>query len=176
VALGRDEGTIGVAERDWHCVAAEGRDDWHPSIAALWEYLVDSHGGAGPFRRRQFDPIDVPTLLPCMWIFDVLRDPTDFNYRVVGTKMVEAQGEERTGQRLSQIFPEPARTIRAAWIRLEFMADTGRPTWRRGLSIAERREAGDTVENLMVPFLDADGRTEMILGYSVYIRPSGEEF
>lgn len=35
--------------------------------------------------RSDIDPIDVPTLLPCIFLVDVLNDPRDFRFRLAGT-------------------------------------------------------------------------------------------
>jgi hypothetical protein len=166
----------GRSERDWHEVAADGRDDWHPRIAGLWRYLKARKPPDGPLRRHDIDPVDIPRLLSAVWIFDVVGPPLDFRYRLLGTKIVESMLADHTGRLLSEVFPDPRVSIGAAWARLEFMVGSGKPTWRRGPSVAARRDTHDSIENLIVPLAGPDGRVEMLFGYTVIYRADGEEF
>src|SRR3546814_9213349 len=48
---------------------------YHPDIAALVAYWHSIHPPQGLPGRRHFDPVDVPWLLPHIWLLDVFRDP-----------------------------------------------------------------------------------------------------
>ncbi len=165
-----------MAERDWHCVTADGRADWHPRVAELWRYLHAKRPHGGPWRRADIDPVDIPRLLSNIWLFDVVGPPLDFRYRLVGTKIADSMQADHTGRLLSEVFPDPRASIAEAWTRLEFMVDSGRPTWRNGPSVAARRDTRDSIENLMVPLAGADGQIDMVFGYTVIYRVTGEEF
>jgi hypothetical protein len=165
-----------VTERDWHSVTADGRADWHPRIAELWRYLNAKRPQGGPWRRADVDPVEIPRLLANLWLFDVVGPPLDFRYRLVGTKIVDSLQADHTGRLLSEVFPDPRVSIDTVWARLEFMVESGQPTWRRGYSVAARRDTRDSIENLTVPLAGADGRIAMIFGYTVIYRVTGEEF
>jgi hypothetical protein len=54
--------------------------------------------------RRDFDPVlEVPRLLPWVILVDVLRDPLDFRYRVIGTGITARSRRDHTGLRLSEL-------------------------------------------------------------------------
>lgn len=165
-----------MAKPDWELVAGDGRAGWHPSIAALWRYLRSQRPSGPPFRRADFDPVDVPRLLPHVWLFDVLREPLDFRYRVVGTNIVAAMKLDPTGRTLSAVYTDARDEIGPVWERLEFIVGSGQATWRRGVAIASRFDTRDTIENLMLPFVDAGGSVEMVFGLSVIYRADGSEF
>ena len=165
-----------MAKPDWELVSDEGRAGWHPSIAALWRYLRSRRPSGPPFMRADFDPVDVPRLLPHVWLFDVLNDPLDFRYRVVGTNIVASMKMDLTGRTLSAVYPDTRNAIGPVWERLEFIAGSGQATWRRGPAIASRFDTRDTIENLMLPFVDDVGSVKMVFGLSVIYRADGSEF
>ena len=53
--------------------------------------------------RRDFDPLEMPQLLPHLTLFDVERDPMRFRIRLVGTAIVGAMGRDTTGLYLDQL-------------------------------------------------------------------------
>ncbi|UEM24468.1 PAS domain-containing protein (plasmid) [Skermanella mucosa] len=54
--------------------------------------------------RRDFDPVfEIPHLLPWIMLVDVLRDPLDFRYRVIGMGIAERSTKDYTGR-----HPPPA--------------------------------------------------------------------
>lgn len=59
-------------------------------------------------RRKDIDPIEIPRLMSSIAIVDILRDPFDFRYRLVGTLLVDRMGGERTGKRMREIFTPEA--------------------------------------------------------------------
>jgi hypothetical protein len=48
--------------------------------------------------RADIDPIDIPSLLEHLLLLDVLRDPLDFRYRLVGGHIVEHTGRNLQGR------------------------------------------------------------------------------
>lgn len=165
-----------MPEPDWEFVGIEGHAGWHPSIDALWRYLLSHRPSGPPFRRPDFDPIDVPRLLPHLWLFDVLRDPLDFRYRVVGTNIAASMSTDPTGRKLSEFYADKLDVIAPVWERMALTVETGRASWRRGPAIATRHDTRDTIENLMLPFVDARGEAEMVFGLSVIFRVDGTEY
>lgn len=165
-----------MSEPDWEYVTGEGRAGWHPSIDGLWRYLRSRRPSGPPFRRADFDPVDVSRLLPHVWLFDVLRDPLDFRYRVVGTNIVASMSVDPTGRTLSEFYAESRDVIAPVWARLEAIVASRQATWRRGPALATRHDTRDTIENLMLPFVDATGAAEMVFGLSVIFRFDGTEY
>lgn len=53
--------------------------------------------------RPDIDPIDIPSMLPFVFLVDVLRGGADFRYRLVGTDIVRNTKKDFTGYLLSEI-------------------------------------------------------------------------
>src|SRR5262249_55061756 len=113
--------------------------------------------------RQDIDPTEIPKLLRNVMLIDVFRDPLKFRYRLVGTRVVDATGENRTGKCFDcvEFFAcNPG-------VKEEYVAAvaTGEP--RHSLEPFRRLDRGTEydVERLLLP-LSSDGATvDMILVY-----------
>src|SRR3546814_7649374 len=81
-------------------------EDAAPKIKALYDYWqsIRPNDLALP-GRRHFDPLDIPELLPNIWMLDVKRDPLRFRFRLIGTEIVRFTGRDSTGQWLDEVYP-----------------------------------------------------------------------
>lgn len=146
---------------------------WHPRVARLYRYWLSIHpAGGGMPGRKHFDPVDVPELLPGIWLLDVQHTPFRLRYRLVGTAFVEAVGREVTGQWLDDAHPH-LRGVPGFFDRYQRAAVEKHPEWRRGKPrIWAHRDFGE-IENLLLP-LAADGATvDILIAYTVLYRPDG---
>jgi len=69
-----------------------------PKLALLntwWRKTREAKNGALP-GRADVDPAALKNLLAHIALVDVLRDPLDWRYRLVGTQLVEVMGGART--------------------------------------------------------------------------------
>src|SRR3546814_19581662 len=72
-------------------------EDAAPKIKALLAYWQSIHpAGGGLPGRRHLDPIDIPELLPNIWMIDVKRGPLRFRLRPVGPEIVKFPGRHAT--------------------------------------------------------------------------------
>ncbi len=69
-------------------------------LLAYWESV--SPRGLLP-GREDLDPLSIPHILPFCELIDVHRDPLDFEYRLVGTKIDEISRQNYTGLKVSEI-------------------------------------------------------------------------
>jgi hypothetical protein len=61
-----------------------------PEIVALFDYWRSKAPAEGTLPgRRHIDPLDVPRLLPHIWLVDVVDEPRRFRVRLLGTALVE---------------------------------------------------------------------------------------
>lgn len=60
--------------------------------------------------RTDIDPIEIPRLLPYVVLIDVLREPIDFHYRLIGTQACVTMGRDFTGR----FFPRSRATCKKA--------------------------------------------------------------
>src|SRR5260221_4000565 len=73
-------------------------------IVELYRYWLAIHPARGLIPGRQhFDPVDVPRLLPLLWLIEFQRHPLRFKYRLVGTEHVQALGRDPTSQWLDEV-------------------------------------------------------------------------
>ena len=80
-----------------------------PRLAALRAWWNAKNGATDALpSRADFNPAEYRHLLPYIALVDILRNPLDWRYRLVGTRMVEVMGGERTGRRMRELLSPPA--------------------------------------------------------------------
>src|SRR3546814_1338569 len=91
-------------------------EDAARKIKALYDYWqsIRPNDLALP-GRRHFDPLDIPELLPNIWMLDVKRDPLRFRFRLIGTEIVRFTGRDSTGQWLDEVYPGYAESDAFRW-------------------------------------------------------------
>jgi hypothetical protein len=135
----------------------------------LLVYWLKLSGDRAIPSRNDFDPLDIPRLLPFLVLVDVLDDALDFRFRLTGTHFREFAGDEATGKMIGEVFPP------------DFCAEV-RTHW--GNSIKQRQpllgkgelwvSGRDFIrwEGIILP-LSPDGATvNMLLGGIVFISAS----
>ncbi|MBK8161114.1 MAG: hypothetical protein IPK59_20930 [Rhodospirillaceae bacterium] len=111
--------------------------------------------------RRDFDPlIDVPRLAPRIMLMDVLQDPLDFRYRLVGTALRRHMAQDWTGQKLSEIpFQRIGSTV---WDNNELVTRERRPLLARPPYIGPHKDFL-FVESIILPLADDGDRVDMLM-------------
>ena len=74
-----------------------------PKIAGIYGYWKAKRGERAMPARRDLDPIELKPYLGSIILYDVLREPLDFRYRLVGTHIALAMGRDLTGRKLSEV-------------------------------------------------------------------------
>jgi hypothetical protein len=67
-------------------------------LIQLFDYWCARRGTRAMPSRKDIDPLDLQRHLPKLMLMDVLDDPLRVRYRLVGTDVVAATGEDRTGR------------------------------------------------------------------------------
>lgn len=150
----------------------EDRTGWHPLVRRLYDYWrLIAPPGRLPGRQHLF-PEDIAPLWSRAWMLDVFRDPLRYRYRLCGTEMVRSLGREVTGQWLDEMPPALIAEPQPCE-QLQFMVETGRPSWRRGSLLWTRDPKPRIVETCIVP-LAGDGRfVDRVLAVSVLFDGAG---
>ena len=114
--------------------------------------------------RTDFDPlIEVPRLAPRMMLMDVLQDPLDFRYRLVGSALRRHMAQDWTGKRLSEIpFQRVGSTV---WDNNVIVIRERRPILARPPYIGPHKDFR-SVERVILP-LASDGRQVDLLMFFV---------
>ncbi|HZB91088.1 MAG TPA: PAS domain-containing protein [Stellaceae bacterium] len=146
---------------------------WNPRLRRLYDYwrAIRPAGGLLP-GRRHFDPIDVPELLPGIWLLDVHREPFRLRYRLAGTGIVAAIGHEVTGLWLDEAHPGIMEN-RTFVERYRHVVERGLPDRRKGKPRLWVHRDFDQIENLLLPLAQDGRRVDMICAYSLLFRPNG---
>lgn len=140
---------------------------WHHMTRQAFFYWRSVHPKAGLPGRQHIDPLDIPELLPGLWLLDIQPRPFRLRYRLVGTGIVQAYGREVTGLWLDEAHPQLVEDS-AYLARYRAVAGGGAPSWRRGPPRFAECPAYLEVENIILP-LAADGQNvDMLMAHSVF--------
>ncbi|MEQ8817136.1 MAG: PAS domain-containing protein [Thalassobaculum sp.] len=146
----------------------------HPKVRRLTEYWIAIRPPGRLPGRDHFEPMDVPTLLPNLWLVDVHRAPAlRFRYRLVGTSIARAFDGDPTGTYLDELKPG-SRDDRVE-SSLGSVVRTGEASWRAGRPRLWRLHDYVRVERIYLP-LARDGSTvDMILAATLFLDRFGQE-
>jgi hypothetical protein len=85
------------------------RDEIAPAVQPLYDYWRTECDGELPVSKQKIDPLALPPrLLAHILLVDVVFDPPDFRYRLIGTDITRFIGRDSTGVLLSTIPYPPA--------------------------------------------------------------------
>jgi hypothetical protein len=119
--------------------------------------------------RADIDPIEVPALLPYLYLLDVERNPIRFRFRLIGTKIVEWAGRDATGQHLDSMdYGEHGPALAAEY---RTVVESGLPRHDRRHARWPKRE--HRYYHRMILPLASDGRVvDMLLGVLLVGEPA----
>ena len=135
-------------------------------LRRLYDYWR-SHcrGGVVP-SRRDIDPLDIPDLLPNVFLLDVVGDAEDFVFRLAGSMVEDAFSMVLRGKSIADIEKAAGTTIPVAQ-HIE-VARGGGPRYREGTVMVAGREHWRT-QRLLLP-LSSDGRhVDVLLGCAIFL-------
>ncbi|MBI3506988.1 MAG: PAS domain-containing protein [Proteobacteria bacterium] len=149
---------------------------WHPYVTQLFEYWRKrTDDGRRIPRRAEIDPVDLPRLLNGMWMLDVQHAPFRLRYRLVGTRIVDALGQDPTGRWVDEAHADAGSTPRF-FERFRRVVETGVPSRRRGPAIfwfdKDRRE----MENIRLPLASGGETVDIVMVLTIFYRRDGIEF
>ncbi len=141
--------------------------DWHPKLQRMYQYWQALRPAPDLLPGRQhLDPLQIPDLLPGIWLLDIQREPFRLRYRLAGTRIVEAIGREVTGLWLDEAHPHLA-AHPDYYDRYQSVMGSGVPNRRRGQARMWQHEDYREIENVIFPFA-ANGKTvDMLLVLTV---------
>ncbi len=136
----------------------------HTALYRLWlkkrAAVLAEHRGELP-GRREFDPLEMPELLPNLTLFDVETAPLRFRIRLVGTAIVAAMGKDTTGFYLDQLD-----RIESVERRARELVENKSPYFLADQPLSWTHRDYKTYSVLGLP-LAADGKTVDMLLYSM---------
>lgn len=141
------------------------------ALQRLYDYWRSKRRGDRLPGRADLDPMEIPDLLSRLVLIDVARGERGcrYRFRLVGTEVVAAIGQDLTGQWLDQIGGV-GRTdpVIASYDRV--VATRSPHAWRNIVHVEGREHVG--YRRLICP-LAADGETvDMLIGVFVFEPPA----
>jgi hypothetical protein len=137
-------------------------------IVELYRYWLGIHPARGLIPGRQhFDPVDVPRLLPWMWLIEFQRHPLRFKYRLVGTEHVQALGRDPTSAWLDEVHPRF--TTSSGYRQFVTAVGRGEMGFHRGASVYYKNRAMANIERLILPLARTGYDVDMLLGLTMFV-------
>lgn len=158
----------------------EFRDQEGKAVPELPSVLSELHtywrsrcqGKAFP-ARADIDPIDIPSLLEHLLLVDVLRDPPDFRYRLVGGHIVEHAGRNVQGLTLRGLMaggnPQEQALQEKAMLACEEVAGTQAPVFIDLSYRSVTSEGNRRLQGLLLPLGQPGEKPNMVLGGLLFI-------
>jgi hypothetical protein len=141
----------------------------HPRLRQLLDYWrAIAPAGRLP-GRQHLDPLDIPALLPWLWLLEVHHAPLRFRFRLAGTQIAAVHGEDPTGRWFDEFYA--GRPIGPVVERMCAAIDQKAPIWRMGPSWAMPEAKWRAIEALTVP-LAADGVSVDMLLMCAVVHPA----
>lgn len=147
-------------------------DRWHPKLQRLFRYWQSIHPAHGLPGRQHVEPLALADLLPGIWLLDVQRQPFRLRYRLVGTRIVEAIGQETTGLWLDEAHPHLLEH-KHYLDRYERVVAGKVPDWRRGPARMWTHEDYREIENVVLPLASNGTDVDVLLLITVMYRLDG---
>lgn len=116
--------------------------------------------------RRDFEPSDFPSLLPNLFIFDVLYDPRDYVLRLLGTNLVAVLGRDYTGAHFDEMYQgATAATLREQY---DWVVDHKEPVYDR-LDASWMEKDYISYERLLLPLSSEGDKVDKLLGCALFL-------
>ncbi len=147
-------------------------EPWSENVKAAYQYWLSKYVPDRLPGRQQIDPVEIPRLLPGIWLLDISRVPFRLRYRLVGTSIVDAMGFDPTGRWLDEAHPHTRENpdFFARYERVSEMKITSR---RKGRALLWTHNDYRTVENIVLPLASDGHRVDIIMVYTAIFRRDG---
>jgi hypothetical protein len=140
-----------------------------PGLRVLYDYwvsLAEEAGGLPPVQS--FDPLNLPKLLPNLWILEVEPATNRFRMRLTGENINAIYGRSIAGLYFKDVFqPGDVEIIVARYTR----ALTEPAIFHASGQVYAAGGSLTVGERLGLPMLGREGRTNILLGATIYRSP-----
>jgi hypothetical protein len=135
-------------------------------LRRLYDYWRSRCRDGGIPSRRDIDPLDIPDLLPNLFLLDVIGDAQDFVFRLAGSLVEDAFSMSLRGRSIAEIQKAAGTPIPVAQ-HVE-VARGGGPRYREGSVLVAGRDHLRT-HRLLLP-LSSDGRmVDVLFGGAIFL-------
>jgi hypothetical protein len=135
----------------------------NPALLEVYDYWSSLRRGRHMPARKDFDPLTIPQRLPNLMLIDVFHDPLRLRYRLIGTRVVAASAEDRTGKYFDdvsffRIHPEVLDHYRT-------MIERAVPLYSLEPFLNRMNNMSYQAERLMLPLSGDDKTVDMVMVY-----------
>ncbi len=148
--------------------------EYPPVLSELHSYWQSRRRGEGFPARNDIDPVDIPALLEHLILVDVLRDPLDFRYRLVGGHIVQNAGRNVQGKTVRGLIADGgprAKALQAKALHLgETLAVVQEPVCIELSYAAPDGEERKRLQGILLPLGEPGEGMNMVLGGLSYLK------
>ena len=153
-------------------VAGNIPESCHPKVRKLAAYWLSIHPPLGLPGRQHFEPMDIPALLPHIYLVDVCPETRGFTFRLMGTALAKLFERDHTGLPFEGAYDSGKRSH--SYRDMTEMLASRQPRWRKAPGYFMKDRDHLTLERVNLP-LARDGQTvDIILGMILAHTKSGE--
>lgn len=109
--------------------------DAQQSLLLHWKHVQKKHGALP--ARSDFRMTDMGKHVPIIVVMDILENPTDFKYRLIGSSVVDHLERDYTGETLSNLPGKGPDSM--VWQNMETARQTGEPQYLEVPYVGPRR-------------------------------------
>jgi hypothetical protein len=121
--------------------------------------------------RADFDPLlEIPKLVRNMMLLDVLHEPLDFRYRLIGDKLRHHMAENWVGRRWSEI--EQQRAPNPIWLHHQWVVENREPRFIRPNYVGPHKQFL-FIESAVLPLGNDPDRVDMLMLFVDFLSKVG---
>ena len=133
-----------------------------PDLVQFYDYWASLRRGRKMPSRKDIDPLQMPSgYLPNLMLIEVLNNPRRYRYRLVGTTVVNASGEDRTGQYFNEFDFFKIHPV--VMQQYDDAVDMARPLYSLEPFTNLRNGSNYEVDRLLLPLSDDGESVDMLL-------------
>ena len=142
-----------------------------PILREGYGYWRGKQGGRLFPARADFDPLlEIPKLIRNMMLLDVLHEPLDFRYRLIGDKLRHHMAENWVGRRWSEI--EQQRAPNPIWLHHQWVVENRAPRFIRPNYVGPHKQFL-FIESAVLPLGREPERVEMLMLFVDFLSKVG---
>jgi hypothetical protein len=134
---------------------------------AYW--LARKRDHALPLRGDFDPPLEIPRLIPNMIIFDVIREPLDFVYRLIGSNIRTHLTQDLTGVRMSSVAYQRADSV--IWAHQAWVVEHAAPRFLRPPYVGPHKDFL-FIEAVILP-CGSGARVDKLMVFADFVRALG---
>jgi len=135
----------------------------NPALQEVYDYWASLRGSRHMPARKDFDPLNIPQRLPNIMLIDVTHNPLRFRYRLIGTRVVSASAEDRTGKFFGDV--SFFRSNPEVMAHYQAVVDLAEPLYSLEPFLNRTNNMSYQAERLMLPLSGDDKTVDMVLVY-----------